>query len=281
MQQDNSAPQKPRANFLVKMVFGLGVALFMGSALMIAGTWASKRVEQVSAENGNASAVSMFSQLSAYVSTVFEKPKPRWELDQAALPKTPEGWEMLVSVGGGQSHALAKEVYRAMHQSDGALDVEALAVLAAMQQPSGLMSDALAGARNSMQAMGATEAEAEAQTAVSSPMVQLGDRIARANDAFDQGRVYILGENVVMVMVRRLPRTYTAKGSWLQRASQGRNVPVELGGYTFMESSATAESDDIHALRLDITDDLFIEVGGRVQRDILENFVRDIDFGSL
>jgi len=268
-------------SFLPKVVFGLGVVLIMGPALTIVGPWAIQQVEQVAEATDTGSGPGVFGRIGDYFSTALEKPKPRWELDQAALPETPEGWNLVVGVGGGQTHGLAKRVYQAMHNPEGPLDVDALAAFGAVQQPNGLLSEALSGARSSIQAVGASEAEADAQTAVSPVMVQFGGRIARKNDEYDQSRIYVSGEDVVMVMVRRLPRSYRSKGSWLQVTSPGTPVAVEPDGHTFLESARTAESDEIHALRLDLTSDLFIEIGGRVDRDVLESFVKSIDFTSL
>ncbi|MEL7178881.1 MAG: hypothetical protein AAFN63_03535 [Pseudomonadota bacterium] len=262
--------------------------MVVGSGIAVVAQMSSEQAIQASATpdagptTANASSgTSLLNRLSGAISNVVETPKPRWELDQNALPQAPEGWSVVTGVGGGQSHALAKEVYAAMHSQDGPIDVATLAAFGAAQQPNGLMSEALTNARGSMQAVGVSEEEAEAQTAVNPLMVQFGDSIARKNDQYDQGRVYISGDDVVMVMIRRLPRSYRSKGSWLQITSPGTPVPMTLDGHRFMESARTADSDEIHAMRLDITGELFIEIGGRVDRDVLESFVADIDFAAL
>jgi hypothetical protein len=107
------------------------------------------------------------------------------------------------------------------------------------------------------------------------------DGAAEANDTHDQARIYITGETVVMVMIRRLPPGTGAKESWLPIASPDLPVPQDMAGRTFMESASTAGNDEIHALRLDITEDLFIEIGGRVDRATLRRFAEGIDYAAL
>lgn len=258
---DEELEARPRKRKLLpKIIFGLGVMLLAVAGLMFfnasatqppAAPQATAAVEQPSStstedEVATYTGAGLFALVGELLATTDETDTPagppRGELDQAALPRAPDGWGLMIAEGSGQVEIVARAVSEAIYTPGEPLRVSTLYDMVEAQQPDGE---------------------------------------ATADGSQDQARVYISGETVVMVMIRRLPPGTGAKESWLQIASPDLPAPQDMAGRTFMESASTADSDEIHALRLDITEDLFIEIGGRVDRATLRQFAEGIDYDAL
>lgn len=276
--EDLEPPQRPR-KLLPKVVFGFGVVLlaFAGwmffnasaaqppAAPQVAdGQPAGTTADDTSDTQGGAGLLTLLGALLMDTGGTDVPAGPsRGERDQAAFPRAPDGWNLMISEGSGQTKVVAKAVSDAIYTPGEPLRVSTLYDLVETLQPVASLAD--------------LDEEAAAQTAAS----RSDDHAAVTDAQFDQGRVYISGETVVMVMIRRLPPGSAAKESWLDIASSGAPVPQDMAGRTFMESAGTADSDAIHALRLDIAEDLFIEIGGRADRATLRQFAEGIDYDAL
>jgi hypothetical protein len=274
LEEDLETPQRQR-KLLPKIVFGLGVVLLTVAALMFynasatqppaapqlaAGQPSGATADDAADGQSGAGILTLLDALLTNTEATDEPAgPPRAELDQAAFPRAPDGWNLMIAEGSGQTEVVARAVFDAMYTPGEPLRVSTLYDLVESLQPETPVSGS------------------DDETAAS----QSGDTSAATGDQSDQGRVYVSGETVVMVMIRRLPPGSAAKQSWLQAAAPGAPVPQDMAGRPFMESAGTAESDAIHALRLDITEDLFIEIGGRVDRATLRQFAEGIDYDAL
>ncbi len=246
------APQrekKERSLFLPKLVFVLGVILVVGTGLLTFGSWAAGQMSSGS-DDGTESAGSGFAeQLTGLLAGPDVPDEDQILIDQRALPARPDGWRLVDANGGAPAYALAREVYDAMHAPDGPVVVFDLVDLA--------------------------EAMSEEERPSDDPQLTL----AASENA--QGRVYVTGDTVAMVIIRRLPPTADPAVSWLQAENAGAPVPVEIDGRAFLESPATAGRDDIHALRHEISDRVVVEIGGRIDRAMLAQLARRIDFAAI
>lgn len=253
--EDLEAPQRQR-KLLPKIVFGLGLGLLAVAGVMFYNASATQppaapeetaaavgQPSGTSAEESEAGVLTLLGTLLLGTQdTQAPAGPPRGELDQAAFPRAPDGWSLMVAEGSRQTEAVVRAVSDAIFTPGAPLRVSTLYDLVETLQP---------------------------------------DDAATLDDAYDQGRVYVSGETFVMVMIRRLPPEAVAKENWLQGDLSGPPVPQEIAGRMFMESAGTADSDAIHALRLDIAEDLFIEIGGRVDRATLRRFAEGIDYDAL